>query len=88
MPAFITSSLTSSSLFLTLHHLHHLLFLHNFITQLISPGFSNLLTFGFFGVVLAFWVTIFVNWAVGFSIEKRSDEYYYDPNYGYYCEYT
>ena len=32
-------------------------------------------------------VTIFVNWAVGFETEKRrSDEYYWDPYSGYYCE--
>merc|ERR1719278_1416241 len=60
------------------------------LARSLADGISSAVTFGFVGVILAFWVTIFVNWAVGFDTEekRRSDEYYWDPYSGYYYPQT
>jgi len=59
------------------------------LARSLADGISSVVSLGFVGVVLAFWVTIFVNWAVGFDTERRrSDEYYYDPYSGYYYKQT
>merc|ERR1719266_2708327 len=59
------------------------------LARSLADGISSAVTFGIVGVILAFWVTIFVNWAVGFDTEKRrSDEYYWDPYSGYYYKQT
>jgi len=59
------------------------------LARSLADGISSVVTFGIVGVILAFWVTMFVNWAVGFETEKRrSDEYYWDPYSGYYYKQT
>ena len=57
------------------------------LARSITDSVGSLVTLAAFGVILAFWVTLSVDWLVGFQTEKRrSDKYYYNsynyPNYG------